>query len=173
MTLAIGRRDAGVTVAEISLKYIWDVVSGIKVGEHGAAYVVDADGKLIAHPELSLVLRNTDLSGLAQVQAAQVPQSADEAPHMAEEYVGRQVLTANAAITPLGWQVFVELPVDEAYAPLTPHFCGPPPGSWPRSSLRSIWAYLARQMIGPIRALQKARPRSAPESSIIESRSHR
>ena len=70
MTLAVGRRGAGATVAEISLKYIWDVVAGIKVGEHGAAYVVDASGKLIAHPDLSLVLRNTDLSGLAQVKAA-------------------------------------------------------------------------------------------------------
>jgi len=28
------------------------------------------------------------------------------------------VLTANAAITPLRWLVFVELPIDEAYAPL-------------------------------------------------------
>jgi two-component system NtrC family sensor kinase len=72
MTLAVTGpgMDLGVTVAEISLKYIWDVVSGIKVGNHGAAYVVDANGKLIAHPDLSLVLRNTDLSGLAQVRPA-------------------------------------------------------------------------------------------------------
>ena len=64
------RRDAGVSVAEVNLKFIWDVVSQIKVGERGQAYVVDAQGRLIAHPDISLVLRNTDLSGLAQVQAA-------------------------------------------------------------------------------------------------------
>ena len=72
MTLALAgtRRDAGVSVAEVNLKLIWDVVSQIKVGERGHAYVIDAHGRLIAHPDISLVLRNTDLSGLAQVQAA-------------------------------------------------------------------------------------------------------
>ena len=72
MTLAIAgtRRDAGVSVAEVNLKLIWDVVSQIKVGERGQAYVVDAQGRLIAHPDISLVLRNTDMSSLAQVQAA-------------------------------------------------------------------------------------------------------
>ena len=31
---------------------------------------------------------------------------------------GRQVLTAHASIAPLGWLVFVELPLGEAFAPL-------------------------------------------------------
>src|SRR5437588_6401096 len=46
MTLAIAgpRRDPGVSVAEVNLKLIWDVVSQIKVGERGHAYVVDAQG---------------------------------------------------------------------------------------------------------------------------------
>src|ERR1700688_4107909 len=72
MTVALAgtRRDAGVSVAEVNLKLIWDVVSQIKVGNRGQAYVVDAQGRLIAHPDISLVLRNTDLSRLAQVQAA-------------------------------------------------------------------------------------------------------
>ena len=63
MTLAIAgtRRDAGVSIAEVNLKLIWDVVSQIKVGERGHAYVVDAQGRLIAHPDISLVLRNTDM----------------------------------------------------------------------------------------------------------------
>jgi hypothetical protein len=42
-TLALaGARDAGVSVAEVNLTFIWDVVSMIKVGKHGLAYVVDA-----------------------------------------------------------------------------------------------------------------------------------
>ena len=67
LSLAGTRRDAGVSVAEVNLKLIWDVVSQIKVGEHGVAYVVDGDGRLIAHPDISLVLRNTDMTRLAQV----------------------------------------------------------------------------------------------------------
>src|ERR1700738_640683 len=71
MTLALPgtRRDAGVSVAEVNLKLIWDVISQIKVGERGQAYLVDAQGRLIAHPDISLVLRNTDLSRLTPVQA--------------------------------------------------------------------------------------------------------
>src|SRR5262249_44641329 len=118
MTLAIAgtRRDAGVSVAEVNLKLIWDVVTQIKVGERGHAYVVDAQGRLIAHPDISLVLRNTDMSKLAQVRAARG--GATEPVQEAEDIEGRKVLTASAPVAPLGWLVFVELPAEEAYAPL-------------------------------------------------------
>jgi signal transduction histidine kinase/CheY-like chemotaxis protein len=155
MTVAVGRRGAGATIAEISLKYIWDVVSSIKVGERGAAYVVDVEGKLIAHPDLSLVLRNTDLSGLAQVKAARARDVPDEPPHLAEDMSGRQVLTANAAIAPLGWLVFVELPIDEAYAPLYASLSIRGAlllGGLGLAVLLSL--ALARRMVLPIRALQ-------------------
>src|SRR6202041_3382296 len=44
MTLALAgtRKDTGVSIAEVNLKLIWDVVSKIKVGERGRAFVVDA-----------------------------------------------------------------------------------------------------------------------------------
>src|SRR5580693_2907288 len=41
LSLAGTRRDAGVSVAEVNLKLIWDVVSQIKVGARGQAYVID------------------------------------------------------------------------------------------------------------------------------------
>jgi signal transduction histidine kinase/CheY-like chemotaxis protein len=122
MTLAIAgtRRDAGVSIAEVNLKLIWDVVSQIKVGERGHAYVVDAQGRLIAHPDISLVLRNTDMSKLAQVRAARAGAGGDPAETVqeAENIEGRKVLTAYAPVAPLGWLMFVELPAGEAYAPL-------------------------------------------------------
>ena len=55
LSLAGTRKDAGVSIAEVNLKLIWDVVSQIKVGERGHAYVVGAQGRLIAHPDISLV----------------------------------------------------------------------------------------------------------------------
>src|ERR1700744_6260223 len=78
MTLALAgtRKDAGVSIAEVNLKLIWDVVSNIKVGEHGHAYVVGSQGRLIAHPDISLVLRNTDMSKLVQVKAVLAEQQA-------------------------------------------------------------------------------------------------
>src|SRR6266850_1265348 len=59
MTIAMAGsgQGAGVTVAEVNLKFIWDVVSQIRVGREGRAYVVDSRGALIAHPDISLVLK--------------------------------------------------------------------------------------------------------------------
>ena len=72
MTLSMAQagRDPGVTVAEVNLKLIWDVINALKVGKGGYAYVVDGQGRLIAHPDISLVLRDTDLSQFPQVAAA-------------------------------------------------------------------------------------------------------
>ena len=41
-------RGAGATVAEVNLKFIWDVVNQIKIGRAGKAFVVDGQGALIA-----------------------------------------------------------------------------------------------------------------------------
>jgi signal transduction histidine kinase len=122
MTLALAgaRRDAGVSVAEVNLKLIWDVVAGIKVGEGGQAFVIDAQGRLIAHPDINLVLRYTDMTQLVQVRAARAATSgvpSEEPIQVASDIAGREVLTAYAVIAPLGWLVFVELPTDEAFAP--------------------------------------------------------
>jgi hypothetical protein len=122
MTVALsgGRKDAGVSIAEVNLKVIWDVVSQVKVGEHGHAYVVSARGRLIAHPDMGLVLRNTDMSKLVQVQAAQADTgvSSDAALEDGQDILGQEVLTAFAPIRPLRWTMFVERPVEEAHASL-------------------------------------------------------
>ena len=122
MTIAVAgaRRDAGVSVADINLTRIWDVINQIRVGRTGRAYVVDGAGRLIAHPDISLVLRNTDLSSLTQVRSARSYGDAGD-PELARsafDVFGQPVLTAYAKATPLDWLVFVELPEQEANAPL-------------------------------------------------------
>lgn len=159
MTLAVAgtRKDAGVSIAEVNLKLIWDVVSQIKVGGHGRAYVVDGQARLIAHPDINLVLRNTDMSKLAQVQAAQAGQAGGTADELqsARNIQGQEVLTASAPILPLGWTMFVELPVEEAYAPL---FTALQRLAFVllAASVFAVLAgiLLARRMVGPIQALR-------------------
>ena len=92
LTIAVaGRSRAGpIVVAEVNLKFIWDVVSRIEVGTAGRAYVVDSEGYLIAHPDISLVLQKTDLSGLPQVRAARTDPSVKPAISMvADDRLGR------------------------------------------------------------------------------------
>jgi signal transduction histidine kinase len=159
MTLALAgtRKDAGVSIAEVNLKLIWDVVSQIKVGERGHAYVVGAGGRLIAHPDISLVLRNTDMSKLLQVQAAQAGNAGTDLESLqgAKNIQGQEVLTASAPIAPLGWTMFVELPVEEAYASLylaLQRLAIVLAGASIFAVLAGI--LLARRMVGPIQALR-------------------
>jgi GAF domain-containing protein/HAMP domain-containing protein len=156
LTLSVAgpMRNAGVTVAEVNLKFIWDVISRIKVGTAGVAYVVDGRGLLIAHPDIGLVLRKTDLSQLTHVAAARAAGPDDDLSPLSRDLTGREVLTAFASIDSLGWLVFVDLPVGEAFRPLY--------ASLLRSGgvlllglllagLAGLW--LAQRMVVPIRAL--------------------
>jgi signal transduction histidine kinase len=160
MTIAMPQSGGGgVTVAEVNLKFIWEVVSQIKIGKAGQAYVVDSRGQLIAHPDISLVLQKTDLSSLAQIRAAlagppQPGETKDEVT-IAADPRGTQVLTAHAAVVSLGWSVFVELPLKEAFAPLY--------ASIVRTVVLLVVGLvlsllaslvLARRMVTPIQALQ-------------------
>jgi signal transduction histidine kinase len=163
IAMRAGRSGAGVTAVEVNLKFIWDVVQRIKIGETGIAYVLDKDGILVAHPDISLVLQKTDFSGLPQVKSALQTQRSPAADADDERAVvveardrgGRPVLTASSRIESLGWFVFVEQPTAEAYKPLY--------ASLARSGIvlvvglvLSVLAGLvfARRMTDPIRALQ-------------------
>jgi len=110
----------GILQAEVNLKYIGDVVSGIKVGKAGFAYVVTRSGDLVAHPDISLVLQRRSMAQLDQVKAAF--QSASSLPKpaavVARNLQGTNVFSSNAVIPVLDWAVFIERPVKEAYEPL-------------------------------------------------------
>jgi signal transduction histidine kinase/HAMP domain-containing protein len=161
MTIAIAGsgKDAGVTVAAVNLKFIWDVVSQIKIGKAGHAFVVDAQGVLIAHPDISLVLQKTTFAGLEQVKSAlaapPTPGERREQVTIAHDPKGRSVMTAYATIASLRWSVFVEQPLEEAFETLY--------ASIQRTIallvlgvLLAVGAslVLARRMVTPIQALQ-------------------
>jgi two-component system NtrC family sensor kinase len=122
MTLSLaGRRlDFGVSVAEVALKVVWDVIAQTKVGDHGVAYVLDSNGRAIAHSDTAISLALRDFSSLAQVRAARAAGAgpATEAVQ-AHDINGREILATYApvAVPRLGWLVFVELPIEEANAP--------------------------------------------------------
>lgn len=156
IALAGERSDSLVSIADLNLKFIRDLVTQIKVGAHGTAYLIDAQNRLIAHPDISLVLRNIDLSELPQVRAARshFPRAAARAEPDADIF-GRPVLTAYAPVNPLGWIVFIEEPLADAYASLY--------ASLAISGMLLLGAlviavvaglFLARRMIVPIEALR-------------------
>ena len=123
LSLAIpaNRHDGGLVLADINLKFVSDVVSAIHIGRSGHAYVVDAQGRLISHPDASLVLRQTSFAHRPAVRTALASAPGDAALRptvVSRGEDGRQSLSAQASIPGLGWHVIVEQPLDEAFAPL-------------------------------------------------------
>ena len=120
MTLApaVTRAGVGVSAAEVNLKFMWDVVSQIKIGVNGGAYVVDSDGRLIAHPNIRLVLQNVNLSNVPYVKTAISNPKAPSPTDVVTDFQGHQVLSAHALIPDLNWTVFTEVPASEANGPL-------------------------------------------------------
>jgi len=175
MSIAVrsGGEAGAVTVAEVNLKFIWDVVTRIKVGQKGKAYVVDSGGHLVADPDIGLVLRKTDMSSLEQVKAALAPDSEDSLAMLAKDLSGTSVLTAYAPIepgrdqplqgtkpTPLGWKVFVEQPVSEVYQALDATVFRTVAllvAGVLFAALAAMW--LARSMARPINVLQEGAQR--------------
>ena len=130
LSLAGTRPQTGVSVAEVGLKLVWDLIRHPTVSEHNIAYVLDAQDRIIGHSDMftrtldaqgravdhvDLSLFQRDLSGLAQVQAARAagPSVTTQA-NVARDINGRDVLSASASVAGPGWHVFVELPVAEA-----------------------------------------------------------
>lgn len=161
MTLAVAAGE-GVTLVEVNLKFVWDVITNIRFGKTGHAYVVDANGQLISHPDISLVLKKTDLSALPQVRRSHASATRRDSVTIddARDINGHAVLVADANIEPLGWTVFVEQSSQEAFAPLYI--------SMLRTGLLTLLglalamtasALLARRMVQPIQMLQEGAAR--------------
>jgi signal transduction histidine kinase len=159
VAMAGGRSDSLISIADVNLKFVLDVMSQIGAKTVGQAYIVDAQDRLIAHPDLSLVLRKTDVSHLPQVQAARkgLTDEPDGQVMTATDLYGRDVLTGYATVVPLNWLVFVELPLNQAYASLY--------AAAGRSGLLLLVALalavlagtvLARRMIVPIHELRRS-----------------
>jgi GAF domain-containing protein/HAMP domain-containing protein len=118
VTLAIPIKDArgqiaGVLSAEINLKYMWDLIGRLETSLGSYAYVVDGDGRLIAHRDSSLVLQGRNLSGLQGVRNALAGRQ------LTGSYIGLQgqpVLGAYQGLRQADWIVLVEAPTRQALA---------------------------------------------------------
>ena len=113
-------RVIGMLQVQVNLKYVWDLVSKLKVGTGGYAYAVARNGDLIAHPDISLVLQRRNIAHLEEVSAAFQPEAGGKGRTgtVVNNLHGKQVFSSWTLIPDLGWAVFVEQPAEEVYGPL-------------------------------------------------------
>jgi adenylate cyclase len=146
---------AGVAIADINLKLIWDVIAAIKIGDTGHTFVVDNSGRLIAHPDISLVLRggagSGDFNRLKSIVSAANGSAVTTTGNEGEPVVALSVPAAN-----VGWTVIGQQPVLEAFASIRAAL-------WRSLVLIVVGAlfalalayWLAHRMSGPIRQLEE------------------
>jgi class 3 adenylate cyclase len=163
LTVAVvgNRPSVGAVVAEVNLKLIWDVISAIKVGKSGFAFVLDRPGRLIAHPDISLVLRGAEEATAKPFRTIRAAiGSAGAGLATSRDVHGQAVAVGAALVTGLDWTVVVEQPLSEAYAPIYAAL-------WRTAVLLAVGtifaallAYaLAHRMTEPIRVLEEGTER--------------
>ncbi|GGC50032.1 cache domain-containing protein [Chelatococcus reniformis] len=157
MTMAVaGNRSAlGSAVAEINLKFIWEVISAIRVGRSGEAFVLDRPGRLVAHPDISLVLRANEAEQrpLGTVREAILARPGQAA--AAQDTTGKMVLAAMAPIPGVDWSVIVKQPLAEAFEPIYAALWRTGALLVAGAALAAALAYgLTQRMIAPIRLLE-------------------
>lgn len=123
LAVRLGGTDSrAYAMAEVNLSFAADVVGAKRIGVAGKAYIVDRAGRLIAHPNLSLVFNNIDLSQAEQVRSTRALSGAPGqmgAPSMWTKGVeGGAVLISAVPVGKTGWTLFVEQPASEVLAPV-------------------------------------------------------
>jgi len=125
MVLAVPIADVfgdlqGVLMAEVNLKFMWDLVDRLEVGRSGTAYVVNGDGDLIAYGDIARVLRGENVSDLQEVREFVNGSAVTDVTGVGISQ-GIEGMTVVGTYVPLGtpnWAVVTEVPVREAYQPV-------------------------------------------------------
>ena len=108
--------DPGVTIADVELKYLSDIVNGIQAGPGVYAYITTASGMLIAGTNPLRPLRGRELSHLPQIAA--LGHTADGTISVGRNLDGESVLAASAPIPKMKWWLLVEQPLAQALDPV-------------------------------------------------------
>ncbi|MET4279987.1 adenylate cyclase [Bradyrhizobium sp. F1.2.2] len=154
IAVAGNRAAAGIVIADINLKLIQEVIAAIRIGETGQAFVIDDAGRLIAHPDISQVLRGHAASeGFGSIRAAVA--AANGAAVVTRDADGKSAIATSARTASVDWTVIAQQPVAEAFAPIRAAL-------WRSLGLLvvgtlfaiSLAWWLARRMSGPIRQLE-------------------
>lgn len=102
----------GVLVLNVELRVIVDRITNIKIGETGYAYLVNADGRILLHPDQGMVERREDVSYLNPVKAVMNKQTG----LVEYEYKKQKRWAAFSYIPQTRWGLIVQQPTEEALA---------------------------------------------------------
>lgn len=105
----------GAIAVRLNMEILNQVVEDIRFGETGNAYLVNAEGQILAHSDFNIVERNTNIASRPEFQ---------QAINQAELYfnadyfnfLDREVIGTSLKIEGTNWFIFSEVEQDEAYS---------------------------------------------------------
>jgi PAS domain S-box-containing protein len=100
----------GMLIVSVDLQKIIEHINDVRIGKTGYAYVVNKEGKIIMHPDITMVNNATDYSVMAPVKAA-VSGKTGWAQY---ESLGEKELAGYSYVPSTGWGLVVQQPLDEA-----------------------------------------------------------
>jgi len=110
----------GALLAEINLKFMWDLVNQINIGKTGLVYVVNQQGDLIAFKDVNRILKRENLSYIEEVNEfiEGDPSAHENAVNISRGIERTYAVLNHAHLEETDWAVVTELPIKEAYSPL-------------------------------------------------------
>ena len=103
----------GVISADVSLVSLTRIVMNMKVGEEGFAFITDKDGSVIAHKDYKIVKSQENYSNFDFVKKAL---SGEKDFTTYKDAEGKEQFVAFGRYNRLGWGIFVQQPVAEAFS---------------------------------------------------------
>ncbi len=165
----------GTLVAEVDLKFMWDLVDQLRVGETGYAYVVDNQGNLIAYEDASRVLANENVGQIPEVKEfLENPSEAGDITPEVASYTGLTGKTVLGSYVPLGspqWAIFIELPTAEANQPMIQMLVLSIAGILVLAFLTGlVGAFMARRLAAPLVGLSNTANEVAGGNLAVEAK---
>jgi diguanylate cyclase (GGDEF)-like protein/PAS domain S-box-containing protein len=115
LIVALPAPDGGVVAARLRMTVLWDLVAAIRFGKTGQAYVVNRDGRIVAHSRPEVVLAKLHVTEQPDLDVlARSPDHPWSGAYVNLE--GKRVVGTVAPVSGTGWGVITELSEAEAYA---------------------------------------------------------
>lgn len=104
----------GILMAKVNLRGVWDIIDSIQFGKTGKAYLIDHEGRIIAHPDKKKILKGADPDHEEIVRNVLLGHTESLE---AKNNRGKPCcLVAFAPIESLHWGLIIEQSVNEALA---------------------------------------------------------
>ena len=94
----------------LTLKGLWNEIKGVDIGKKGVAFLVDSEGRLLAHPNPSLE------GGVHNIPPVEAVLSRASLGSMEYETDGIMMVGAYSPVESMGWGIVTEQPYKFAYA---------------------------------------------------------